>query len=149
MEKAVGQILSLADSTATVSVDIGTACARCRAGKGCGAALLQDPDRRVNIDVELPADAGFRVGDRISLTISPIYLLRAAILAYGVPLAGILAALATASVFGGISGDGQAVLYALGGLAAGLLASRRLLRNERVCRQFVPEFNGFAGDGER
>jgi sigma-E factor negative regulatory protein RseC len=149
MEKAVGKVLSLADSTATVSVDIGTSCARCRAGKGCGAALLQDPDRRVNIDVTLPADSAFAVGDSITLAISPAYLLRAAMLAYGLPLAGMLVALALARMSGAVHADWQAVLYALGGLAVGLSTSRRMLKNERVCRQFVPELGGIPGAHER
>lgn len=148
MEKAVGRVTRIADDGATVSVDVGAGCARCAAGRGCGAALLAGPDRKVEIRLELPAGSGLREGDRIALTISPRHLLRGAFLAYGLPLAGLLVAAGLLRAVAGDVPDWQAILAAAGGLGAGIASSRRILGNERICRRFVPEYAG-TGAGNR
>lgn len=142
MEKAVGQITRVADSGAIVLVDVGTACPRCRAGRGCGAALLQGADRKVEIRIDVPAGAGLCEGDRIALTISPRYLLRGALLAYGLPLAWLLVAAGLFRLIAVDAPDWQAFLAAATGLGIGIGMSRRILANERICRQFVPEYAG-------
>jgi sigma-E factor negative regulatory protein RseC len=146
MEQALGQISSLTDTGAIVSVDVGSACARCNAGKGCGAGLLQGTDRRVQVHIDLPPGSKLREGDRIALAIAPVYLLRGAMLAYGLPLVGLLAAVGIARLVAGDLPDWQAVLSAIAGLAGGLVLSRVILSNESVCRRFVPRYDDASHD---
>ncbi len=132
---------------ATVEVDSPIACPRCAAGKGCGAGIFQATQQPRKIEVRIPPGMKIRRGETIELTIGPKFLLRAAMLAYGLPLAGLvlfpgLAWLATGSV-----ADGAGIALALAGLAAGLVLGRQILRRETVCEQFVPAIGSACGDG--
>lgn len=77
-------------------------------------------------------------GDRVRLSLHSVHLLRAALLAYGAPLAGIVVSLAGASWFYGALADGPAALIALVGFVAGLIGGRRLLRRESCLERLVP-----------
>lgn len=91
------------------------ACARCLDGRGCGMGLLGS--RRtdtVTVEVEAPAERP-APGSTVSLSGAP-GVVGAALLGYGLPLAGLLA--------GAVSGPA----LSLAGLAAGMMSSRWLLR---------------------
>ena len=120
-------------------------CPRCASGKGCGAALLQGDQRTVQLEIDLPPGVTAAVGDTIGLAISPVFLLNAAIIAYGLPLFGMV-------LFAGLSrwvtGEGSewvSILAAAAGLGAGLLLGRSLMSNRRLCREFRPEYDGMVG----
>jgi sigma-E factor negative regulatory protein RseC len=113
MDSPVGTIVSIADGHATVSVDAAIVCARCAAGKGCGAGLLIGSDRTRLIEVQVSPGLGLKAGDKVKLTLSPSNLLRAALLAYGLPLGGIIIALGMAWFFKQTLDDGLAVLLAI------------------------------------
>ena len=88
------------------------------------------------------------VGDTVGLAISPVYLLNAALIAYGLPLAGLV-------LFAGLSlwvtGGGNewvSVAAAAFGVFAGLLLGRRLMQDRRLCRQFRPEYDGSTGSDD-
>lgn len=139
MQSTLAQVLVVRDGHATVSVDGISACPRCAAGKGCGAGLQSGSAG--NREFELPIDAGLQLvaGDVVQLSLSSTTLLRAAFYVYGLPLAGIVAALATVWLIQGPPGDGVAVSVAAAGLAAGWLGGRSLLRGNRCLQQFQPE----------
>jgi len=59
-------------------------------------------------------------------------------LAYGLPLITMLAALLFVRVIAGNAGDGVDIVAAVLGLAAGAAIARLLLNRESVCQQFVP-----------
>lgn len=63
-----------------------------------------------------------RVGERVVIGMSEASLLRASLVAYGLPLLGMIGAAITAQVMG--AGDGRAALATLGGLAVGLVLAR-------------------------
>ena len=109
-------------ASVTVRVDKAVGCARCAAGKGCGAGLTGNAGQTLELELPIP-DAGMplRVGDSVRLNLLPGNLLRAALLAYGVPLAG--AALAAATAFALGASEPVSVTAALAGLVAGMIVS--------------------------
>lgn len=147
MESVIGTISSIHGDRATVMVEAPLACRRCRAGRGCGAGLLQSDQGSRQIDVQLPPGMAVEVGNRVRLTVAPLGLLRAATLAYGLPLVAMLAALGVARLSVGSFGDAEGVGFAIIGLIAGLLISRRLLQKDAACDQLVPAVEGLATSG--
>jgi sigma-E factor negative regulatory protein RseC len=138
MESAVGRISTLDQGIATVVVDSPIACKRCAEGKGCGAGIFQDANKGREVRVVIPAGMRVQEGDAIELTIGPKYLLRAAMLAYGLPLACLVTFPALAWLLTGNPGDGPGIVLAIAGLLVGLSIGRRILSRESVCEQFVP-----------
>lgn len=139
MESAIGRISVLDEQVATVVVESPVACQRCAAGKGCGAGIFQDTDRSREIRVEIPAGMSVLEGDTIALMIGPKYLLRAAMLAYGLPLVTTVLSLILAWTLTGDPGDGVGIVFAVLGLGVGLVIGRRILSKESMCEQFVPD----------
>lgn len=145
METAIGRICSVDDGTITVVVDAPVACPRCAAGNGCGAGVLSGPPKPRRIDVAAPVGMNPVVGDFVTLTLSPTQLLRAAAIAYGLPLI----ALVVSAWLAWLSGFDPDSLVSIGivaaGLAIGFVSSRRILLREAACEQFVPVIDGRAG----
>ncbi len=126
-------------------MDSPLACRRCADGKGCGAGIFQAAEKPREIEILIPAGMSVSPGDSIALTIGPKFLLRAAMLAYGLPLAGMV-------LFAGIGwwmpdsmSDSAAVVLAITGLAVGLAVGRQILQRESVCAQFVPTIGRTGG----
>lgn len=116
-------------TVAAVLLQAAEACPRCAEGRGCGANLFGRRPRAMLVDVRLPADCAARPGDTVRVALAKGYLLRAALLAYGAPLAG--AVLGSLAAWTAGAGDGASVIAALFGLAGGAgLARRRLYRAE-------------------
>lgn len=145
METAIGQVRSVDDGTISVVVESPVACRRCAAGKGCGAGLLTGSRKSRRIDVLAPPGMNPAIGDTVTLALPPRQLLRAAAIAYGLPLASLV----LAALFAWIAGAGPDSLAAVGivftGLAIGFVISRQLLVREAVCEKFVPIIDGRPG----
>lgn len=137
MDRAAGKIISISAFTAVVSV-AETGCPRCAAGKGCGAGLLAGTGGPAEVSVQLPSGHRYHVGDAVTLSIASSSLLRAALLAYGLPLAGTVAALTVGWLVMAPLSDLAAVVIAGSGLLAGFIVGRKQLQKEAWCRQFVP-----------
>ncbi len=142
MESPVGRIVSIADGQATVSVDAAEICARCAAGKGCGAGLLTGSKRTRLIEVQLSPGMEIAAGDEVKLSLAPSHLLRAAIFAYGLPLVGIVIALALASVLNQALDDQLAIVLAISGLVVGGLLGRHFLNKDACLKNLVPTISG-------
>jgi len=103
-------------------------CDACNGGRGCALRWLARAEGAV---LEVPAEAADRrrlaTGDGILVEVNDGELLRAALLAYLPPLAGLLAGAGFATV---LAPDGQAIamLASLAGLVAGWAVSRAWLR---------------------
>lgn len=115
---------------AEVLVDAAGACARCRAGRGCGAGVFAGAPRRRVIRLPVPAGERVTVGADVRILIPGESLLRATLLAYGLPLAGLLAGGMVGIAIGAT--DAVAAVTAAAGLAAGIVAARA--RALRHCR---------------
>lgn len=140
MESPRGRVLSLHDETvparALVEVRTPPGCPRCAAGKGCGAGILGRDGRPQRIDAVIARGVDVREGDDVRVELAPRNALEAALVVYGLPLAGAVAGAAVAYGFG--AGDAWGVLSAGLGVAVGLVAGRRRLRRETCLRRFTP-----------
>ena len=137
MESAAGLVVSSSDAIATVEVESPVSCRRCASGRGCGAGLLAS-GRPGTIDVNIPPGMALRRGDAVRLVLDSRQLLRAAMLAYGMPLTGLLLFAAIAALVSPGAGDAGMAASGLIGLLAGFLFSRWRLRSARTCGRFVP-----------
>lgn len=126
-----------------VDVDAATACARCAAGKGCGAGLLAGPGGRPCVEARVSPGLQLQEGDAVELELGPGDLLRAAAAAYGLPLCGAL--LFAAAAHGAGLGDAAAAVSALAGLGTGLVAGRRYLARPGCLHRFLPTVTGRVG----
>lgn len=146
MNSPVGKIISIRQGRATVAVERTAACPRCAAGKGCGAGLLSGSTRPAMFEITLSPHLRLSEGDEVRLTLEPSHLLRASLLVYGLPLAGIVLMLVAGWLISRPLSDPQAVAYAIAGLTAGLLAGRWQLNRRDCLKQFVPKIAGSAVD---
>ena len=121
---------------AVVAVTDMPVCARCAAGRGCGAGLLSAGNRSRRIEAIIAPGLEARVDDQVELLMEPDNLLRAASLVYGFPMVGAIAGASTAYALS--LGDAGAALMALAGLTLGLLISRWRLRQSACIQQFTP-----------
>lgn len=87
---------------------------RTEACQQCRACQFGQKD---SVLLELP-EGDYRVGDTVEITLNERSFTRATLLAYALPVATLLLALAAASLLG--LSEGVQALCALGGLAAGL-----------------------------
>jgi len=147
METATGRISALRGLDATVEVDSPVACQRCAEGRGCGAGIFQAAEQSREISVRIPADMKVREGDIVDLKIGPRFLLRAAALAYGLPLVTMVLLPGLAWLIMGTTPDSVGISLAIAGLAAGLFAGRYILRRESICEQFIPAIGRNPGVG--
>lgn len=121
---------------AIVDVQAEVVCARCAAGRGCGAGVFSASRGTRRLDIAIDEALDLAAGDTVGIELAPGNVLSAALLVYGLPLAG--AALAAALAYGLGMGDAGAALLALGGLCAGALAGRRRLQDAGCLARFTP-----------
>lgn len=146
MEKVTGKIVALHGRTATVLVKSASVCHRCAAGKGCGAGIFQSADKTRYMQIEIPDGMSFRQGDNVDLQIGVRHLLRAALLAYGLPLITMMITLLLLQIAGLGTRDLIGIVAAGAGLLGGLAIGRAFLRRESICDQFVPIIGSSADD---
>jgi len=127
---------------AVVEVVDGLRCARCAAGKGCGAGMLGSGPRRIEASVS--DHLQLREGDHVRLELAPGRLLRAAIIVYGIPLG--LALLGASLAWWSGAGDAAASLAALAGAAIGMALGRRQLGRAGCLLSFTPTISARVAD---
>lgn len=142
METAIGRVSSVHGDIITVVVDAPVACRRCAAGNGCGAGLLGSTDAERRLDVAAPANLSVDVGDKVTLTLAPRSLLRAAAIAYGLPLFSLVAAASLAWLSGADPDSLAAIVIVAIGLVTGVTISRVLLNRGSACQEFIPAIEG-------
>lgn len=140
MDNPSGIIQSLYDQQgrvcALVAVDASAVCARCAAGKGCGAGLLAAGGRERLVEAAVRHPGSVAEGDQVELSMHPAHLLAAAFTVYAMPLLGAVAAAVIAYYFEW--SDGLAVAAVAGGMIAGFLAGRHRLGRNRCLSTLVP-----------
>ena len=144
MDSPRGRIIELIPDAepprAVIEVVSAIRCPRCAAGKGCGAGLLGGDERKRRVDALVPRDLEVCNGDMVRLDLSSQDLLRAALAAYGAPLAGILMMASAAYV--AALGDLESILITLSGGFAGAVAGRVYLGRRRCLRRMTPRVAG-------
>lgn len=121
---------------ALVDVEAAAVCARCAAGRGCGAGVFPARQGFRRLDVALPEGLDLAAGDVVSIELAPGSVLRAALIVYGMPLAGAAAAAVLAYALS--MGDSGAAAFAAAGLLAGALVGRRRLRDDACLARLTP-----------
>ncbi len=136
MENPRGRVVTVSKDTPSAVVEVITAisCARCAAGKGCGAGLAGGGRKSRRIEAHIALGLDVREGDEVSIELAPRHLLNAALLVYGMPLGGALLGAVIAYSLG--FGDLHAAVAGLLGIAAGIAVARRRAGREQ-CR-FTP-----------
>ena len=140
MDTPRGRVLSVHDGAAhrhaLVEVDASLRCARCAAGKGCGAGLLGGDGRLRQVDALIQPGVRVHEGDEVRIELAPDSLLRAAWIVYGMPLVGALVGAGIAWAAG--ANDLGAAGAALGGIIVGVLSGRASLRRASCLQRFTP-----------
>lgn len=140
MEQATGHVIALESAGASlhaeVEVSAAVTCARCAAGRGCGAGLLGASPKNRRIQALIAAGVDVQEGDEVRIELSPQRLLLASWLVYGLPLVAAVIATGVAYLFG--LDDSYTVLAAVAGLAGGLLIARRQLSKAACPYRFTP-----------
>ena len=145
MDMPIATIVSADSQHAVVEVEPAALCARCAAGRGCGAGLLANTRAARRLEVSVAPGLALQQGERVYLTLEPANLLQAALLAYATPLAGMALTLVTASVLLGPVGDVAGIVAAIVGLAGGWFIGRSILRRHTCLRRLVPAVHARAG----
>ncbi|NFV81087.1 SoxR reducing system RseC family protein [Magnetospirillum aberrantis] len=119
-----------------------SACGSCHASAACGAK--PGSARLVARRFTLPNDHDFQVGERIVVGVAEQSVRRAALTAYGIPLATMLVSGVTVQKMGG--GDLGAAVATLGGLALGIgivhLQSSRLSKRVEYTPHYLRRASG-------
>lgn len=140
MQGPRGRVLSLQRETdparALVEIHASLRCARCAAGKGCGAGALGGDGKLQRVDALIAGGVDIHEGDEVRVELAPNNVLSAAWIVYGLPLAGALTGAGIAWASG--AGDAGAALAACAGIAAGIGAGRLRLRRADCLRRFTP-----------
>ncbi len=134
----------LSADSATVRVPR-MACPRCAAGHGCGAGIFAGRGGDVTLTVPIEPGTTVHVGERVSLSLTEGSLLRATVLAYGLPLGGLLLS-AGAAVLGARS-EAESIVWALAGTLAGFLLARRRLRQAHCLSSLQPRLGAALSPG--
>lgn len=119
-----GQVIAVHGNHAVVRFEREAACGACRV-----AGLCASGKHAQDLPVRLDERDQVLAGDQVRVGLDTDIALRATLLAYLVPLAGLLLGLLTSALFR--LTDAGAVGLALCGLALGLLVMRRLARQPR------------------
>ena len=129
-----------------------TACQRCAEGRGCGAGLAGAAagfPKRLRLDVD--ERHRFQAGDDVVVEVPAHSLRRAAVNAYGLPLAGLLSGAALAAIVAGtgpVNGDTAGILCALAGLLLGMVLCRLRLTRGSLSDTLVLKPGNGAGTAE-
>lgn len=142
METPTAEIISIDGHDALLRVDGPLGCARCAAGKGCGAGLLTTGKSKRELRLPLPAGSNFKPGDRVQLSFLPARLLRATLYAYGLPLLALTLVPLFADWFWGPFDDAYLATLAIAAVGLAVLLGRRLLARNRCLEQLVPGISG-------
>jgi sigma-E factor negative regulatory protein RseC len=121
---------------AIVDVEAGLVCARCAAGRGCGAGILSAMPGNRRLEATVEHDIEIAEGDVVRISLAHGNLLRAALIVYGLPLAGATGAAMLAYLLA--LGDGGAAAMAIGGLLGGAMISRYRLGSGSCLARFTP-----------
>lgn len=144
MDSPRGRILSIerdgASPRAVVEVARSPGCARCAAGKGCGAGLPGAGSQPRRVEALLAAGLELNEGDEVCFELAPHNVLRASVIVYGLPLGGAVTGAGFAYLAG--AGDLGAAVAALVGLAAGVAVGRRRLDRATCLKHFTPVITG-------
>lgn len=122
--------------TAIIDVRADTVCARCAAGKGCGAGIFGKQESLRRIEVAVPERLALDAGDSVKLVMPSRELLVASTIVYGWPLTGGVGGALLAWASG--ASDEIAALTALAGIGIGAWLARGRTLHDTCLQRFTP-----------
>ncbi len=131
-----GRVVHVANDVAEVCLGASTGCARCDAGKGCGAGIFSRLLKRKPVVLSMENVVGARNGQSVMVGIPESVFLRLVMRIYLIPLLSGIAGAAMGrylSVAAGFSPGGADAMTLLCGFALGLAA---LLMSRKDGREF-------------
>jgi len=140
MLNARGRVVAVEADGLWVETDPRSACAQCSAKHGCGERLLRQNGREVSCIKAFFSDGqnstAWQLGDDVDIVIAEGAFLLAAVLAYGLPLLGLVLATSMAHSFH--LGEFDTALAALLGLLVGGAIANLYSRIKSNTRLFNP-----------
>ncbi|HCZ14828.1 MAG TPA: Fis family transcriptional regulator [Candidatus Accumulibacter sp.] len=144
--EGVVRVVEVQDGVIWLQPEQTSTCGSCasagQCGKGIGSLARRNEARRFSIAHQ----NGLGVGERIVVGVAPRILVKAALIAYGLPLTTALAAAGIAQSWFG--GDLATLLAAATGLACGLWMARLGARRLSASGELAPRFLRRAQPGE-
>lgn len=122
-------MVAVEDGYAWIQTARQSACSHCQAGTSCGTSVLSRWFGRRQPRIRVPNALDLAVGQRAVIGIDDQVLVKASLIAYLMPLLGMIG-FALLAVQWGLA-EGAVALMSLGGLAAGLWLMARLGRGGR------------------
>lgn len=145
--EGIARVVRVEGRVAWLEPEQTTSCGHCASSSSCGAKGIGTVGARLEARrFPLDNDDALRVGERIVVGVDDRSLLKAAALAYGLPLA---AALLAGGIADGVwADDPVSMAAAAGGLAVGLLAARIGARRLAAGGGLAPRYLRRATPGE-
>ncbi len=134
--EGVARVIAVSDEAAWLEAEPKSACGGCASAGHCGVSALSGLFGRKRTRFRLANDFDARPGERVVIGISQSMVLRASLIAYMVPLLGLL----IGAVGGAGLGDPGSIGGAVAGFAAGFLAARRLSAGRGAAGRLDPVF---------
>ena len=138
MQTRPARVVDLDDQSITVTVSAESACPRCAAGKGCGAGLLGSSRGDTRLQLPRPSGRRILIGDAVEISLQSERLLWASMLAYGLPLVLLVAALLVLRLLAPSASETTQVLTAATVVGASVAGARHYLRNQQCMQRLTP-----------
>lgn len=135
MIEQIGRVIGIDDDRVRIAFRPTAGCRSCAAGFGCGIGPILSLfrlGRETQIELRHSVGGGLQVGDHVTVRIAASALVRAAALAYLIPLLGMLSGSVLAGLLLPAEGDAAAVSGGITGLALGWLWLVRAQRRRPV-----------------
>lgn len=140
LAEGIARVVAVERGMAVLEAEPKAACGGCKAKAGCGTAYAAGKARH---SFAIPNDFGAKIGELVVIGIASATLTRASLVAYLLPLAGMVAAGIIATLLG--ASDAGTAAAALLGLIAGIAFAK--VRAGRMARggELTPVFLRRAG----
>lgn len=131
MLEETATVVRVEGASAWIATRPRSACSHCASAAGCETGMLSKVFGQRTTLLQLDNALDVHVGDQVVVGIPDALLVRASGLAYLMPLFALIAVVVLAEFMGlgPVLGEGGKALLGLGGLAGGLLLTRRIAGN--------------------
>jgi sigma-E factor negative regulatory protein RseC len=137
MDAPIATVIERSGPDALVRVDA-PVCARCAAGRGCGAGVFASARSGTTLRVAVDAGLSVSVGQRVTLALGESSLMRAALYLYGAPLLGLLLGAGISQAVLQSANDTVSLAAGAAGLAVGACAGAVLSRRDACMADIRP-----------
>ncbi len=134
-----GRIVAVEGDYAWVETRIKTTCNSCAVQSGCGTSVLSKVLGRKLFRTRIANALGARQGDDVMIAIPEDTLVRASLVVYLLPLAGLVIGAVAARILLPGSHEVMSIMAGVTGFAGGLLAAKTMIKRGEMEQTAVPE----------